>query len=317
MELLNGLAFFGSRTRYHSFVLSSFSSKLSLRCEKERKKPVIQYEVELRVCVTRVQKRTRLHHRHRFKYAAFSFHSKISDSNVNMSKLIDFNDNWSCSSEPTTDHDEMFVLAATNSIESFNWSSIVLPDENSSKQSIKCWYRKQFQLDLTNEPTETSIELVFRQVSDSDEILSSKPILIWLNAVQIFSGTFQQSEISVELPIEVFLSNRTKNPDEKHTLIICSLHKRLSCHLSLRIPTNLIENLKETPTNKTNDCSTFVSSIDHLDEQFDTISELKTSKKTKRETNLTLDHRTKPSVPLLSIVILIVGTRGDVQPFIA
>lgn len=298
-------------------VLSSFSSKLSLRCEKEWKKPVIQYEAELRVCVTRVQKRTRLHHRRCFKYVAFSFYLKISDSNVNMSKLIDFNDNWSCSSQPTKDNDEMFVLAGTNAIDSFNGSSIVLPDENSSEQSMKCWYRKQFQLNLTNEQTEKSIELVFRQVSNSDGILSPKPILIWFNAVQIFSGTSQQSEISVELPIEVFLSNQTKNPDEKHTLIICSLHTRLSCHLSLRLPANLIENLKETPTNKTNDCSTFVSSIDHLDEQLDTISELKTSKKTKRETNLTLDHRTKPSVPLLSIVILIVGTRGDVQPFIA
>ncbi|CAF1213213.1 unnamed protein product [Rotaria sordida] len=255
---------------------------------------------------------------------------------------VDFDNDWKCACQQSNDEtDEKTIISTANNINiDQQWSSIELPHIiNNVKQSCKWWYRKQFDWTSVNQQSEQLVYLNF-EPSDNHDKQSNINAIIWLNGIQIFSGSL----VSLKDPIE--LSSKLSYSENNHNniLVICCINTTLSLHACLRIhgkvicatghmtiDENNLDKYKDSDE-KSNDILDYTVSVDGPDGLIDLIFNQKRksivtptplqhpsrSIINEKQTNENQDNLSDDLlVSRLAIVILIVGTRGDVQPFIA
>ncbi|CAF3658202.1 unnamed protein product [Rotaria sp. Silwood1] len=254
---------------------------------------------------------------------------------------IDFNNDWKCycqQSNDKTDEKTIVTTANNNNIDQY-WSPIELPHIidtiKHDKRSCKWWYRKHFDWTLTSEQCEQRVYLNFESLDKHDK-QSNINAIIWLNSAQIFSGLLVLLKDPIELSSKL-LHNETKH---HNILVICCTNTNLFLHACLVIhgqvvcatgqviiderPLDEYKNSDET----SNNILDYRASVDDGDGR---INVTFNPKRTSIVTSTPLKHFSQSIinenqlnevnddllVPRVSIVILIVGTRGDVQPFIA
>lgn len=220
-----------------------------------------------------------------------------------MSLDINFNHNWSCCRYTAPDDDDTIVTATiTNVVGDLDWSPVKLPHVASiekrspdNNKLAKWWYRKQFQWSLLNQQEMQPIYLTLKSLAQNTEEINDAPTtsifaVLWLDAIKIFSGFLTLPKISVELLQILLNSDQMNSYNHEHTLIVYCMNGCLSFNAFLTVPYDSICGIREIQLNTTAENT--------IDERVDVAS------------NSTV-------VPLLTIVMLIIGTRGDVQPFIA
>jgi hypothetical protein len=239
-----------------------------------------------------------------------------------MSLNINFDHNWSCCHRTISDNDNIGTLVVTNAADNSDWFSMELPhiaavDEYDTIHNNleKWWYRKQFQLILSNQQLKSSVLLTFKSPDNDtkdigDSITSSISTVVWLDTEKIFSGSIKVPQISMELPQILLNSDQVKKYNHKHTLTVCCMNRCLSFNAFLTVPYNAIYN----DIDSVNNISEYVNDVSNT--VTDTMLEKVINEEKIQATNQ-LDGLNYSLVPLLTIVILIVGTRGDVQPSIA
>ncbi|CAF4657311.1 unnamed protein product, partial [Rotaria sp. Silwood2] len=149
---------------------------------------------------------------------------------------IDFNNDWKCycqQSNDKTDEKTIVTTANNNNIDQY-WSPIELPHIidriKYNKRPCKWWYRKHFDWISINEQYEQQVYLNFESLNTYDK-QSNTHAIIWLNSVQIFSGSL----VSLNDPIE--LSSKLLHNETKHhnILVICCINTNLFLHVCLLI----------------------------------------------------------------------------------
>ncbi|CAF4294148.1 unnamed protein product [Rotaria sp. Silwood2] len=258
---------------------------------------------------------------------------------------IDFNNDWKCYCQQSNDNtDEKTIVSNANNINiDQDWSSIELPHIidtiQRNKRSCKWWYRKQFEWTLTNEQCEQRVYLNFEPLDRHDK-QSNINAIIWLNSTQIFSGSL----VSLKDPLE--LSSKLFHTGNKHhnILVICCINTNLFLHAYLLIHGQVVcatgqviidEKLLDEQTNSDKTPDNIFDYRVSVDDDNGRINVTFNPKRKSIVTSTSLKHfsqsiinENQPNkdrdnfnddllVPRLAIVILIVGTRGDVQPFIA
>ncbi|CAF3049335.1 unnamed protein product [Rotaria sp. Silwood2] len=258
---------------------------------------------------------------------------------------IDFNNDWKCYCQQSNDNtDEKTIVSNANNINiDQDWSSIELPHIidtiQRNKRSCKWWYRKQFEWTLTNEQREQRVYLNFEPLDRHDK-QSNINAIIWLNSTQIFSGSL----VSLKDPLE--LSSKLFHTGNKHhnILVICCINTNLFLHAYLLIHGQVVcatgqviidEKLLDEQTNSDKTPDNIFDYRVSVDDDNGRINVTFNPKRKSIVTSTSLKHfsqsiinENQPNkdrdnfnddllVPRLAIVILIVGTRGDVQPFIA
>lgn len=223
---------------------------------------------------------------------------------------ISFDADWEyCSLQQTSTNSSIIPpLIPSNSLDSSQWLPVSLPhliDEDLKiNNSLNWWYRKKFNWILSDQISEEGvIHLVFQ--SNSSSITAS----VWLNEKEISSNSILSQLKPIELPCSLIQRKQT------NSLIIACENQTLSLHARLIIPKNAI-----LTSAKDINCTVHLNDADgrinikfqNLKEQFSTDLPSLSNKNSFDEKSL----EDEP-VPRLTIVILIVGTRGDVQPFIA
>ena len=235
---------------------------------------------------------------------------------------INFDQNWNYCQRRVTTNDE-----SVHAIDNADWSSVDLPHlvainrkytVNNNQQ--RWWYRKQFQLILPDQSLKQPILLTFQSSEHPTESLADF-IIVWLDTVKLFSNSIPTSQISIELPSKLLTSDSMKDHHRTHTLIVCSSTGSLSLNAYLTVPLNTTCIVREVSFNapvknginlneKCHGISNHIGLINGLS----LTNGVNSKKMIQKERIQTTNHL---SVPYLTIVMLIVGTRGDVQPFIA
>ena len=230
-----------------------------------------------------------------------------------------------------------------------DWTSINLPhcDDTKSKKFtstyISYWYRKKFNVQQKYDEHQ-HIYLHFEYISNDNQTINDQSdfklpgVTVWLNEKELFLGT---------LPEPISLTHDLKY-GEKNLLVIQSKRGyRLRLHARLLLPCRFTRqiNLEELRQNSVKDgqgktleyaasfdesdglISIFIealrkhakrSGMSHITEtDHDSEDEKESPKKTTTQDIVDMKTILNGPVPRLAIVILIVGTRGDVQPFIA
>jgi hypothetical protein len=237
------------------------------------------------------------------------------------------------------------------------WSSVSLPhiidkvtssDENLNS-SYNWWYRKKFNWRFCNKQPERKVYLMFDLPIDEDISSTSDTIVtIWINQVEIFEGSLLLQRKLIDLTENLIQSNQTiVNNKERNSLIVSCANTNLCFHARLivhgrvdcvsgkmKIDDKILENNNEDDNNTLN-YTVRVNDTDGLIsvgfENWKATSKLSSSSlplpsPTKYPGEFLIDDKQIKEdtedlenirVPRLAIVILIVGTRGDVQPFIA
>ena len=217
-----------------------------------------------------------------------------------MLRKVIFNDGWSCCHRKYPIDDYAKSLDVIKTIEHFQWFPVDLPhsggNEGEHQTDVEIWwYRKEFQCHLSDHSSNDKIYLTFESSHCEDKPFEQNmmDIEIWIDEKKLFLPSFDTPEHSIEL-----FSNSN---DDSHTLVLCSKKKSLNFNTFLLIPSNGICTIKQDHLinidETCNDISKYMTSFNDLEK----------NEKTKKD----------PSIPRLNIVMLIVGTRGDVQPFIA
>ncbi|CAF4379885.1 unnamed protein product, partial [Adineta steineri] len=163
---------------------------------------------------------------------------------------------------------------------------------------------------------------------------------IWLNNTEIFSDSISSLKHPIELPSELLHS------ENKHgnMLVICCVDTSLSLHVCLLIQAKIIYATGQVMSDERsldifqdldkqkNNVLDYTVSVDDADGRIDVKFNPKLKSKSlstqlstlKQPSQSIIDENQSTEnidedllVPRLAIVILIVGTRGDVQPFIA
>ncbi|CAF3948860.1 unnamed protein product [Adineta steineri] len=267
-----------------------------------------------------------------------------------MSLNINFDHSWSYYHQPIITNDDIANATVTDIMNICNWSPAELPHISRTKsettftnKSEKWWYRKHFQCILSDSQLEQSVSLTFKSSDNNYRNSLAISSVIWLDAVNIFSGVLQIPQTSIDLPKTLLYSSDMENRNYQHTLIVCSMDACLSFSASLILPHDAIISIKDIHDNatirRTSDLSqkhdniyNYVASFDDVNKHNTNTSDSKrvslptydkqefcdivTEKIIDRENNQIADvNRTK--VPLLTIVMLIVGSRGDIEPIIA
>ena len=208
-----------------------------------------------------------------------------------MSVIINFDHDWSCCHYGLPDTDEQF---ASTAVSDSAWSAVDLPHtsiaERETSTSKNWWYRKEFEWMLSHQRLTQSVCLTFNQPT-GNAIAPSVHIIVWFNAVRIFSDSLHVPQTSIELPQRLMHSDPVRS--HKHTLIVCCMKTSLTFHAHLTVAYDT-DHVAEDPE-RHHSGHDYVGSID--ESAPGPLRDL--------------------LVPRLTIVMLIVGTRGDVQPFIA
>jgi hypothetical protein len=268
---------------------------------------------------------------------------------------INFDSDWQCSYQPTINKvDNAAISTLTTMLDDYQWFLVELPhivdiDKRNDTSLINLcnwWYRKQFDWMLSDQLSQKQIYLTFESShTDNNLNISNTTAIIWLNGVQIFSGSL----ISLQKPIELTQNLLHDKESKKNTLLVSCTNMSLCFHARLIVygkqiyPTGQIQLDEKTiddtknSNRKRKNVLQYLVSFDDSDgrigvqfndqEQsnekptfFSSLSlssmgsfEAITDEKQTNEHDINSDNFL---VPRLAIVILIVGTRGDVQPFI-
>ncbi|CAM4955396.1 unnamed protein product [Rotaria socialis] len=251
---------------------------------------------------------------------------------------INFDNDWRyIRSSHATSYDHELTLFSYNDED---WTTIKIPHyENNKSQKfssvcVSYWYRKRFNLKQIFAPDQ-HVYLHFESTSKENKRnknqldLKIPAVTIWLNENKIFHDT---------LPQPVSLTGYLRN-DFENLLVIYSkygyrlrLQARLVSprHLSGQIDLNELHNKpSEKQQKKTLDYAAsfndtngridvFIQNLTKYVENNDIdINENAKLDDIKNDENVKAQSITDDPVPRVAILILIVGTRGDVQPFIA
>ena len=255
-----------------------------------------------------------------------------------------------------TDDNNIDIIKETSEEDDSNWISIQLPhiiDETGDEKKNWC-YRKQFQWKRQRENSDQRVYLIFKSIKsnnvdeNNNKHTTIDSLTIWLNKVQIYSDTFQSSKISIDLTEHLTYKDESDDNNGTNILWVYCKNASLSSHSYLLLPSDLndaidleengVVNTKTSnklPLRK-NRVLDYLISFREAEGQFDigfnsnvkcpVISklsnppEINVSEDQAKQAEQTVHKKqnTKEySVPRLAIVMLIVGTRGDVQPFIA
>jgi hypothetical protein len=256
---------------------------------------------------------------------------------------IDFDQDWQCCCRQTND-DVIHLSSLTMTDDTHQWSSITLPHIDSTStqhdsnitNSYNWWYRKQFDWILSDQ----QVFLTFEDENNSPT--SNINGIVWINGTLIFSGSLLSHGIPLELTEKLLYDEETtEKNNHSNTLVVCCANKSLSLHTRLIIHEKIIYasgHVKlDYQTIEDNNDINYTVCVNDADGRIGVTfkNPKRTSKSsvpielptiTKRSSEPVIDEKqTKEnkenseniSVPRLAIVILIVGTRGDVQPFIA
>ncbi|CAF3102475.1 unnamed protein product, partial [Rotaria sp. Silwood2] len=268
----------------------------------------------------------------------------LNNDNKEVTTIINFDNDWRyIRLSNTSSYDNEFILFSYNDQD---WTNIQLPHYDNSKSQkftsicVSYWYRKRFSLkEIFDKDQYVYLHFEFMSKNnkqDNNELDIKIPaITIWLNENKIFSDTLSQ-------PIS--LTKYLKH-DQENVLVIYSKHGyRLCLHARLLLQRHLSgqvdldepeENITKKEQRKTlhymasfDDSdgliAVFINSLTkYVDDNNIDIEDHKhpNSHDTNKKLNNIEDVEMAPilndPIPRLAILMLIVGTRGDVQPFIA
>jgi hypothetical protein len=217
------------------------------------------------------------------------------------------------------------------------------------------WYRKQFQWEASRQNLDDRCFLMFESLNDNvtnknnNKYSSVNTFTVWLNEIQIFSNSFQSPNISIDLTEHIVYKDESEKTNEKNTLIVCCNNASLSLHVYLRLPRKIAHAIEQecidVGGNETSNTLLFrqnrvldylvgLNDVDGLfDVGFNPKLKSPTPRKQKNLPDIVISEDDDPTnqektdnkehseeefhVPRLAIVMLVVGTRGDVQPFVA
>ena len=268
---------------------------------------------------------------------------------------VDFDNDWKCYCQLASEeiNEENMVAAVYHEDTDHSWSSINLPHTINMNKSrkfkernfYKWWYYKQF--DWTS--IDKQIHLLFEPYDNLNDSSVSTDITgtVWLNNTQIFSGLFMSLTNPIDLSSKLLYSENIDGQKHQNILMICcsnstlSLHARLVLHGKIICATGQVnvseefQSRNKTQEQRVNEVMDYAISLDdtsgRIDVMFKSKRKYKASLKTissspqfveyDRNEKQIDENKEEPKddllIPRLAIVILIVGTRGDVQPFIA
>ena len=215
------------------------------------------------------------------------------------------------------------------------WSETLLPHyHRSASDSSTYWYRKAFEwkqkLDLQRHIFLNFTATLNEEEQDNDAKISS--VIVWLNEHRIYSGILPNS---IELTKHLRVNAR-------NVFAICSPEGRtLSLHARILMPRVCVGQVKYNDVNENTSkkrrhmldyAASFNDSDGLIDVFIDSFSKMNNNilrETSEIDTDDDFEHVTgvhqaeltskliDAPIPRLAIVMLIVGTRGDVQPFIA
>ena len=245
--------------------------------------------------------------------------------------VVNFDREWKCLQVTEASTDQEYT---STSYDDQRWTEINLPDHHSKSESSVYWYRKAFEwrpkvdlqrhiyLNLTSNGND--------EENDNDHKISS--VIVWLNEQRIYSGILPNSiELTKHLRVNV-----------RNVFAICSTEGQpLLLHARILMPRICFgqvnyNDVDESTSKKQRHVLDYSASFNDSDGLIDVFiepfsktkpnairetSEIETDDDIKRVSEVyQADIRSKlidAPIPRLAILMLIVGTRGDVQPFIA
>ncbi|CAF0947201.1 unnamed protein product [Adineta steineri] len=250
--------------------------------------------------------------------------SIVNEKNEKESTIIErFDDNWKCLLVPK---DSFGKNICTIDYDDQHWRTIELPDNNRSKNdSTMFYYRKRFEwiypFDL-----QRHMYLHFTASESNDQLentIKIPGIIIWCNERCIFEGILANQSIDITNDVQINAEN---------ILVICScegyslsLYARLiiPCLRTIHIDANELMLTTTTTTRTSLDYTASFNEITRLiDIKIDSYDAIDYDEiEFENISNDDIDKAKKAleigPVPRLAIVMLIIGTRGDIQPFIA
>jgi hypothetical protein len=242
--------------------------------------------------------------------------------------VVHFDRDWKFIQLIDRSPDDDYVL---NKYNDDHWETIQLPHHGTKYDSSTYWYRKRF--DWRHKPdNQQHVYLNFTSTENDDKQSNHIEILginFWLNEVNIYTGTLPKQ------PIEITTYLRTSS---ENVIVICSTQGYpLSLYARLLMPhicighvnyDDIDENTSKRHKKTIDYTASFNDSDGLIDVFIDSLHKMNREKPSVDE-HPEWDHISHADineakaaldtgpVPRLAIVILIVGTRGDVQPFIA
>ena len=255
---------------------------------------------------------------------------------------IDFNHDWLCFRQSSTDQiDEKQIVTDVNTLDvDQRWSPIHLPHAASPKEQpadkpYKWWYRKRFDwMPSVEQDAKQKIYLAFQPTNDRPRS-SNLDASLWLNGVLIIRDASLLQQDSIALSSKYL----RRNDGDTNQLIIRCVNTLLDLDVRLLIRGRVVCATGQVEMNEScldrerrqNDRLNYMVTMDDTDGRISVNFNPKRLTKTRSlmsTSSLTTDEKQSEGnkedldddvllVPRLAIVILIVGTRGDVQPFIA
>ncbi|CAF4991967.1 unnamed protein product, partial [Rotaria sp. Silwood1] len=249
------------------------------------------------------------------------------NDNKDSTQVILFDCDWKYKHFAKSSSNEEFI---SMHYDDYQWKKINLPHYEFVFDSLIYWYRKKFE--WKHKPDyQQHIYLNFYSNEDEDH-QQIPSIILWLNETMIYSGNLPKS-----IQLTKYLRINSDN-----ILAICSAEGyALSLHTRILIPrvcagSIKYDNYNENRSRRRLQKLDYTASFDDSDGLIDVfIDSLDKMKKAIQHEKFDLDEdwelvnvvgtgrsetetivETGP-VPRLAILMLIVGTRGDVQPFIA
>ncbi|CAF2538027.1 unnamed protein product [Rotaria sp. Silwood2] len=236
---------------------------------------------------------------------------------------IKFNYDWHCYLRSIGDNININIMTNTSSNDNYCWTPIQLPH-------------------ITNNNQQNCIS------ENVNNYSSTNTLTVWLNARQIFSDSFQSPKISIDLTEHLVYKDDLENDNCKNMLVVHCTNTSLCLNVYLLLSYEIVyaieqENI-DVDTEKSfktlflrkNRVLDYLVRFNDADGRFDISFNptLKSSSKSTQQVppdlGMNEDHdeiikqiiysKTNTEdfhVPHLTIVMLIVGLRGDVQPFIA
>ncbi|CAF1488305.1 unnamed protein product, partial [Adineta steineri] len=268
---------------------------------------------------------------------------------------IEFDNDWKCYCQQANEEmNEENMVAAIHHGDINHCSSLIdLPhiiNINQSSQfketnSYKWWYYKQFDWTSTNK----QIHLMFESYDNLNNSSISADIAgtIWLNNTKIFSGLFTSLTNSIDLSSKLLYSKNIDEQTQTNILVISCSNSTLSRHARLILHGKIIcatgqvnvseefSSRSKTQEQNENEIMDYTISLDDTNGRIGVLFKSKRKYKAplksissspqfvpyeqnERQINENKEElKDDLLIPRLAILILTVGTRGDVQPFIA
>ena len=207
-----------------------------------------------------------------------------------------------------------------------HWNRIDLPHDDIRDPSLIYWYRKEFPW---NDRSDNQQHVYLHLTSNTNESkkVEIPGVMLWLNETEIFNGTLGKRTIELTGYLQ---------PNAKNVLVLCSTQGyALQLHARLLMVCDRVGQLKydefntstSTRSHRTLDYTASFNESDGLVDVFVDAFKKKARDPTSADDEWAIVTTSELAeaerafdisrVPRLAIVILVVGTRGDVQPFIA